>query len=47
MMHDLWLVQVKSPEESKYPWDYYKILATISGEQAFGPADPVCPLVKK
>lgn len=47
MVHDLVLVQVKSPEESKYPWDYYKILATISGEDAFGPPDPACPLVKK
>jgi branched-chain amino acid transport system substrate-binding protein len=45
MVHDLWLVQVKSPEESKYPWDYYKILTTISGERAFGPPDPACPLV--
>ena len=47
MVHDLWLVQVKSPDESKYPWDYYKILATIPGDQAFGPPDPACPLVKK
>jgi branched-chain amino acid transport system substrate-binding protein len=47
MVHDLMLVQVKTPEESKYPWDYYKILAHISGEDAFGPPDPACPLVKK
>jgi branched-chain amino acid transport system substrate-binding protein len=47
MVHDLVLVQVKTPEESKYPWDYYKILAHISGEHAFGPPDPACPLVKK
>jgi branched-chain amino acid transport system substrate-binding protein len=47
MVHDLVLVQVKSPEESKYPWDYYKVLATISGEDAFGPPDPACSLVKK
>jgi len=47
MMHDLWLVQVKSPEESKYPWDYYKILTTIPGERAFGPPDPACPLVSR
>jgi branched-chain amino acid transport system substrate-binding protein len=47
MVHDLMLVQVKTPEESKYPWDYYKILAHISGEEAFGPPDPACPLVKK
>ncbi|UYO55451.1 ABC transporter substrate-binding protein [Rhodopseudomonas palustris] len=47
MVHDLMLVQVKTPEESKYPWDYYKILAHIPGEAAFGPPDPACPLVKK
>jgi branched-chain amino acid transport system substrate-binding protein len=47
MVHDLMLVQVKSPEESKYPWDYYKILAKISGEEAFGPIDPACAMAKK
>ncbi|QDM16140.1 ABC transporter substrate-binding protein [Tardiphaga sp. vice352] len=47
MVHDLMLVQVKSPEESKYPWDYYKILAKISGDEAFGPPDPACGLGKK
>jgi branched-chain amino acid transport system substrate-binding protein len=47
MVHDLMLVQVKSPEESKYPWDYYKILAKISGDEAFGPPDPACSLGKK
>ena len=48
MVHDLYLAQVKSPEESKGPWDYYKILATIPGDKAFRPlADGKCPLVKK
>ncbi|HVV43200.1 MAG TPA: ABC transporter substrate-binding protein [Nitrobacter sp.] len=47
MVHDLMLVQVKTPEESKYPWDYYKILAKIPGDQAFGPEDPACKLVKR
>ncbi|MDB5502366.1 MAG: urea/short-chain binding protein of transporter [Tardiphaga sp.] len=47
MVHDLMLVQVKTPEESKYPWDYYKILAKISGDDAFGPPDPACGLGKK
>ncbi|MDB5630018.1 MAG: urea/short-chain binding protein of transporter [Tardiphaga sp.] len=47
MVHDLMLVQVKTPEQSKYPWDYYEILAKISGADAFGPPDPACPLVKK
>ena len=46
MVHDLMLVQVKKPEESKYPWDYYTILAKISGEDAFGPPDPACAMVR-
>jgi branched-chain amino acid transport system substrate-binding protein len=46
MVHDLMLVQVKKPEESKYPWDYYQILTGIPGEQAFGPPNPACALVK-
>jgi branched-chain amino acid transport system substrate-binding protein len=47
MVHDLILVQVKRPEESKYPWDYYQILAHIPGDQAFGPPNPACSLVKQ
>jgi len=47
MVHDLMLVQVKKPEESKYPWDYFQILTHISGDDAFGPPDLACPLVKK
>jgi branched-chain amino acid transport system substrate-binding protein len=47
MVHDLVLVQVKTPDESKEPWDYYKILSHIPGDQAFGPPDPACTLVKK
>ena len=46
MVHDLMLVQVKKPAESKYPWDYYQILARIPGDQAFGPPNPACSLVK-
>ena len=46
MVHDLVLVQVKSPEESKAPWDYYKVLAHIKGEDAFGPPSKECSLVK-
>jgi len=42
MVHDLILVQVKKPEESKYPWDYYKVLAQIPGEEAFGSPDGSC-----
>jgi branched-chain amino acid transport system substrate-binding protein len=47
MVHDLYLVQVKTPEESKHPWDYYKVLTTIPGTEAFQPPDPACPIVKK
>jgi branched-chain amino acid transport system substrate-binding protein len=47
MVHDLVLVQVKSPEESKAPWDYYKVLAHIKGDDAFGPPNPECSMVKK
>jgi branched-chain amino acid transport system substrate-binding protein len=47
MVHDLILVQVKTPEESKYPWDYYKILTHIPGDQAFGPPNPACSLIKQ
>jgi branched-chain amino acid transport system substrate-binding protein len=47
MVHDMYLMQVKSPEESKYPWDYYKLLQTIPGDDAFRPlAESECPLVK-
>nr|WP_206999934.1 ABC transporter substrate-binding protein [Trinickia mobilis] len=35
MIHDMYLMQVKTPAESKMPWDYYKITATIPGEEAF------------
>jgi branched-chain amino acid transport system substrate-binding protein len=35
MVHDMYLMQVKSPADSKYPWDYYKVVQTIPGEQAF------------
>jgi branched-chain amino acid transport system substrate-binding protein len=44
MVHDLVLAQVKKPEESKYPWDYYQILARIPGEDAFGPPNPECKM---
>jgi len=48
MIHDMYLVQVKSPAESKSPWDYYKLLATIPGKDAFIPlSKSACSLVKK
>jgi branched-chain amino acid transport system substrate-binding protein len=43
-----YLFEVKKPEESKHPWDYYKLVATIPAEDAAVPlADSQCPLVKK
>jgi branched-chain amino acid transport system substrate-binding protein len=48
MAHDMYLVQVKTPEESKGPWDLYKVLATIPGDEAFQPlAESTCALVKQ
>jgi branched-chain amino acid transport system substrate-binding protein len=48
MVHEMYVMQVKTPEESKYPWDYYKLVKTMTGEEAFGPlSDSTCPLVKK
>ncbi|HQZ02772.1 MAG TPA: ABC transporter substrate-binding protein [Thauera sp.] len=48
MVHDMYLAQVKTPAESKYPWDYYNIRQTIPAEEAFQPlAQSKCPLVKK
>jgi branched-chain amino acid transport system substrate-binding protein len=47
MVHDMYLYQVKSPEESKEPWDYYKLVETIPADQAFQPlSESRCPLVK-
>src|SRR5262245_34026863 len=47
-IHPAYLVEVKKPGESKGPWDYYKVRATIPADQAFRPlADGDCPLVKK
>ncbi|MGO9422632.1 ABC transporter substrate-binding protein [Roseiarcus sp.] len=46
--HDMYIMQVKTPAESKGEWDYYKLIKTMSGEEAFGKlADSACPLVKK
>jgi branched-chain amino acid transport system substrate-binding protein len=47
MIHDMYVMQVKSPQESKYPWDYYKLVQTMSGEQAFGPITGACPLAPR
>lgn len=47
-IHDAYLFEVKSPAESKGPWDYYKLVATIPANEAFTPLDKsTCPLLKK
>lgn len=47
-VHDMYVYEVKKPSESKYPWDYYKLRATIPGNDAFRPlSQSTCPLVKK
>ena len=46
--HDMYIMQVKTPAESKAPWDYYKLVQTMKGEEAYGKlADSACPLVKE
>ena len=48
MIHDMYLMQVKKPGESDIPWDYYTVLDTIPGDQAFiDPAKSGCDLVKQ
>lgn len=47
MIHDMYVMQVKSPQESKYPWDYYKVVKKMNGEEAFGPITGLCPLASK
>jgi len=48
MEHPMYVMQVKTPSESKAPWDYYKVVQKMSGDDAFGKlADSTCPLVKK
>jgi branched-chain amino acid transport system substrate-binding protein len=47
MVHDMYLMEVKKPSESKYPWDYYKVVATIPGDQAYATkAETKCALWK-
>jgi branched-chain amino acid transport system substrate-binding protein len=48
LVYDMYLAQVKTPKESKGEWDYYKILRTIPGDQAYMPlSQSKCPLVKQ
>ncbi len=48
VIHDMYLYEVKKPDEKKSEWDYSKLLATIPAQEAFMPlSDSTCPLVKK
>jgi len=48
MVHDMYVFEVKKPSESRARWDYYKLLATIPGNEAFQSLEASrCPLVKK
>ena len=48
MIHDMLLARIKSPGESKYPWDYFDIVGVVPGEEAFRKvADSKCPLLTK
>ena len=47
-IHPAYLLEVKKPSESKYPWDYFNVVATIPADEAFIPLDKsVCPMLKK
>jgi branched-chain amino acid transport system substrate-binding protein len=47
MVHDMYLMEVKKPSESKYPWDYYKIVQKVPGDQAYlSKAESKCALWK-
>jgi branched-chain amino acid transport system substrate-binding protein len=47
MIHDMYVMQVKTPKESQYPWDYYRVVRKMGGEEAFGPITGLCPLAPK
>ncbi len=47
MIHPMYVMQVKTPAESKYPWDYYKVVKTMPGEEAFGAITGKCSIAKK
>lgn len=48
MVHDMYLFEVKTPDESKAPWDYYKLVSTIDADKAFQPLEKsTCELVTK
>jgi branched-chain amino acid transport system substrate-binding protein len=48
VIHSAYLFEVKKPSESKAPWDFYKLIGTVAGDQAFTPlAESKCALLKK
>ncbi|MDA8249973.1 MAG: ABC transporter substrate-binding protein [Rhodospirillales bacterium] len=48
VIRDMYLARVKTPQQSKYPWDYLEIVKTVPGAEAFRPAsESACPLLKK
>ncbi|HME38465.1 MAG TPA: ABC transporter substrate-binding protein [Steroidobacteraceae bacterium] len=48
MVHTMYVMQVKTPAESKYPWDYYKVIRVMTGEEAYGSQpDPACSFAKQ
>ncbi|MEN4919865.1 ABC transporter substrate-binding protein [Achromobacter spanius] len=48
MIHDMYLMQVKNPADSKGPWDYYKVVATLPGDEVYTKlSESTCKLVKK
>jgi branched-chain amino acid transport system substrate-binding protein len=47
MIHDMYVMQVKSPQDSKYPWDHYKIVKVNEGRGSLRPDDRPCPLAPK
>jgi branched-chain amino acid transport system substrate-binding protein len=48
LVRDMYLFQVKTPSESKAPWDYYEVLARIPGDEAYRPmSEGGCPLVNQ
>jgi branched-chain amino acid transport system substrate-binding protein len=48
MVHDMYVARVKKPSESKYPWDYYELMATVPAQQAFQPlSKSACPRIRK
>jgi len=47
VLRDMYLLEVKKPAESKYPWDYVRVIEKVPGEKAFRPlSEGGCPLVK-